>query len=435
MILIVLLFLSIIFISSIYASNKCFGAPAVIFSASFLFSGMWAYGYAGAWNRSLQWNTSVIIVTCVFLFVFTCVISSHFHRRLKYYSNYKYANIDLDYEYINIDKWKVIAYLIIEILIITIYARQIIRGSNSLLLSDAINSVYMGRAELSLPLHIRILLAVIRGGGYWFSYVIVVNFLKSKKIEWLMVIIVVLSMIATSLAGSRGTSICLLLSFPAYVLILSYRNNRFNRSIKIKYIISGIILIIILLWIFPRIKILLGRGTSSSGMNHVAVYVGAEFFNLDRYLNSFDIPTNTGTFASLTFSSLETTLAKYFGFTINKPYMPYPYIYSNGLFLGNVYTVLYVFLYDFGYLGSLVAVALYAWFCQIVFDKASTTIIDNKIPISVLIYGYLFGLLTMSFFSWWAGNYIFSTAFIYIILTWVVFNKFFIELNFCFKRN
>lgn len=429
MIHILMILLGIVFVCNI-SLNKCLGAPAVLFSFSFFFSSIWASAYADKWQLEIHDYTLFVVLGSVIAFSLNCLVTKTVNRK-------RVVDNSIDIEampQMEIELWKIIIYIFFEILIVYIYMKIIRNGTGNEYLSKAIYSVYSQQSELNIPLYFRILLAFLRGGGYWFSYLFVYNYISKKKIQWLYLIIIIISIISTLLTGSRGTGICILLSIFAFYLIFIYRNIKDSRSIKIKNILFLIFVGIVVLWGFPKVNILLGRITKTTTLDYLATYVGAEINNLDLFLTHNDVPKNTGTWGSMTFYSIESTLGRYLGLNVVRDAYAHPFLFANGYFLGNVYTMFYELLYDFGYVGNFVVVLLYSYVCQKIFDKAVSVKISQRVSLSILLYAYIFPLIVISFFAWWIGNYVISTSFIYIVFSWIMYNFFFLKVKFRFKR-
>ena len=413
------------FFLNVQFNNKSFSSPSVVFVASFLLSAMWACAYSDKWDLSLSFSTFIVISIYLFVFSLVCLIAKQYDNARLFDSSSEEDAVEIQFE-----KWKIILYLLFEIIIILSYARRISVMTGKSIFAEAISSAYVERTEMFFPFYLRISLAFIRGGGYWFSYVLVSNTRARHKLDVMSFFVVAFSILATSLTGSRGTGVCVLLSIVAYMLLFEYRSNKTNRRLNVKMILSVLLIMGLLLWLFPHVNTLLGRVNESNPMDYLATYVGAEIYNLDSFITHSDIPANSGTWGSVVFNSIETTLSKYFGFNVTKPYSAFPFRHQNGYFLGNVYTALYEPLYDFGYIGCLIIIILYAIFSQRIFDKATTIPITGKnIPSSILMYGYLFPIIAVSFFAWWFGIYIVSTTFLYIFISWKIYDVFFFRIS------
>ena len=77
---------------------------------------------------------------------------------------------------------------------------------------------------------------------------------------------------------------------------------------------------------------------------------------------------------------------------------------------------------------------VYGFISQHVFEKARRCSDQNHVPMLVLLYGYMFPLIFVSFFAWWIGVYVISTSFVYILLSWWVLNEFCFKLKISIKR-
>jgi len=91
--------------------------------------------------------------------------------------------------------------------------------------------------------------------------------------------------------------------------------------------------------------------------------------------------------------------------------------------LGNVYTIYYAFIKDFGYVGVILLVALMAVICQVVFEKMRATY--SKSNFFSIIYCFIVGLLAFSYFSNKFYESIFDMNFLKYLICWCLLNFFF----------
>lgn len=422
---ILFVFLLIIFLINVQINNKFFGAPAVVFSFSFLMSSIWACAYAQKWELYLHINTFIVISSGVLIFSIVCLLTKYVdHVCCVGYSQQIGLNNTLD-----VSNCKLLLFIAFD-LINMFYRIEIIKdvtGAKSL--SNAISKLYAEKSMLYLPFIVRQISVFIGASGYWFSFVLVNNYLINKRIQWLLVAAIGISVVSGSFWGSRGGPVCILLSIPAFFLLLSYRKNKRNRKIEIKKIAFAILVLGAAIWCFPKIGDLLGRTTNIESGDYIAAYIGAEIKNLDLFLRNAEIPGNHGTWGSTVFGGLEMTLSKYFSFPLRIAPSPNGFNHVNGYFLGNVYTIFYDFLYDFGYIGNYVIVIILAFANQKIFDNAEKKKIKNKIPIIMIVYGYMFPLILFSFFAYWFGNSVVSAGFVEHIVYWNLLNILFFRVK------
>lgn len=429
MIYLLLIILAIIFVLNLYLNNKDFGAPAVVFSMSFLFSALWGCAFQSTWGKNINFSTVAVVTLYVVIFSFICLITKYFFvkgKEKEVDQNCYDEALDLNS---GVMKFILILFLFMTLLYIRVLMSRI--GASTLL--QTIGGTYSTRIEtLNIPFYLRLYIAIAQGVGYWTSYVFIRN-VFFKKVEITALLLFAVCFLSNLLSGSRGVAVCMILSFPANILLQSYRNNKYARKISIKKILLVIVIVLLGLWIFANSERWLGRATVSSwnAIDSLGAYCGAEIFNLDSFLKNTKIP-QSNQFGALTFSSLLNTISKYLGINYTRP-TAYSFVHVNGHFMGNVFTMLYEPLYDFGYLGCTLLIILYALLSQAAYNSATSSGSRNSVPFSIDFYGYLYPLLAVSFFAWWFGNYVISTAFIYIVITWGLCNYFILKVRFTFK--
>lgn len=428
MIYLLLIILAIIFVSNLYLNNKDFGAPAVMLSISFLFTALCGCAYQSMWGIDISFSTVVIVSFYVLLFSLVCLVTRYyyFHNRSNTIEQNCFDDI------LQVNSGAIIFTLMIFIGMTVLYVHILMNRTGSSTILETIGETYaLSPKELNIPFYLRLYIAVAQGVGYWASYVFIRN-LFYKKIEFDALLLFAICLLDNLLSGSRGVAVCLILSLPANILLQEYRNRKIDRKINIKKIIIVIIIGLLGLWVFANLERWLGRATISTwnATDTVGTYCGAELYNLDHFLRNSKIPL-ANQFGSLTLSSLLNTLSKYLDFHYVTP-NAYGFLNVNGHFMGNVLTMLYEPLYDFGFVGCGMVIILYSFICQLFYNRATSVLSYKKIPFSILFYSYLFPLLAVSFFAWWFGNYVVSTTFIYILVSWKLSNVVFLQTRFKF---
>lgn len=429
MIYLLFILLVIIFISNLYLNNKDFGAPSVIFSLSFLFSAACGSVFQSKWNIDISFFTVIIVVFYILIFSIVCFIM----KCLFTSKNVTSDNREYTDEILNLNHIVMKTVLFIFLIMTSVYIYVLLNKTGTKNILQMIGGTYSLRLEtLKIPFYLRLYIAITQGVGYWISYVIVRN-LSYRKFEITAFLLFLICLFTNLLSGSRGVAVCMILSFPANFLLQSYRKNKYNRKINLKRVFFAIIVGLFSLLIFVNSERWLGRATVSSwnAIDSLGTYGGAEFYNLDYFLVNTKIP-QSNQFGSLTFSSLRNTVSKYLVSNYTRP-AAYNFLFINGHFMGNVFTMFYEPLYDFGYLGCGILMILYAFLTQATYNKVITSSSNNIVPFSISFYGYLFPILALSFFAWWFGNYVVSTSFIYIVVVWKVCNYIFLKLSLTFK--
>ena len=412
MIYLLVALLSIMLIINIKIHNKCFCAPAVIFNISFWFTSIWACAFADDWDLKLHKNTFYTIIGAVVIFSIAALI-----RKSKYFRSRGLYDRKRGFEVIPNDKIKTWVVILIQIVVLYIYVRRVLAGTDAGGLQRAISLRYSNAIEIRLPLAIRVMILAIKSWGYWFSMQFARNLVYRRKIEMEYIIAITISILSTLLTGSRGDAILMLCSIAIFIMLFEYRMNPGRRHVNIRKAVLTLLIVLFCIWIFPRVGNMLGRTTKMGTMEYIGAYLGAEIKNLDTFLNTNRVPIRIGTKGIACFSSIEGTIGRYLGMKIVKPRILHMHQRVNGIYLGNVYTMLYEPLFDFGYVYCFVIVAILGFVMQGLFERAFMGS-ESKNVFSLLMFGYCMPILVFSFFAFWFGNQVICTGFLYVLFGW-----------------
>lgn len=429
MIYLLLLTLIIILILSYYINGKDIIAPSFIFALSFTFSSIWAVAYADIWNLdSFHKNTYFVITGGVLLFVIVSLL-------VKVIFSIKKQQKNIEIHEIKIDLLVKIICIIFEL--ITIYLclttlLNVVGGSwgnifESINKYDQISKFsdeFIGIGRLPSLFQI-----ATNALSYWYVYVVINNYIVNKKIDFVGCIIILLGMIASMTTGGRNAAINMMLSIPAITVILARKKSNYKKlkiNFKTKFLI--IVIPIIVLISFPRLTALVGREVKQDNMYYLAIYCGAEIKNLDIYIqdninNNLIIKHRNQSFRHL----INWIGPKLGDFEPYKLYLPFRKV--NGYGLGNVYTTFYFYIMDYGYIGVVWCVSLMALISQFIYEKCRRVKLSATPKISILMYGYIFSSLVLSFFSNKFYEQNFNKTFIYAIILWNVFNIIFPKIK------
>jgi oligosaccharide repeat unit polymerase len=289
-------------------------------------------------------------------------------------------------------------------------------------------TVKFAQMNVKVPLLYRIGNPISAAGAWLIIYISVNNFITTKKIKLTEVIIILLLVIQIVVNGSRSPlfRIVTMVIFLAY--FRKFRNSKRKRgSIKtfVKYIaficIFGIAMIAILQ--------LMGRwGQNNKVLSEIFIYAGAPIVNLNTYLTTGKEIGVSTLFGAQTFRGLYQYLGKWFkvsSFSFPGISGPESFAFSsNGIEIGNVYTMYKYYIYDFGYWGVFPLTALMAIYYIRVFDRLkyhARKSVKEVIDLRLFFYAYLFNDLIMSAFSSRFYETIFDAPFIKLLLfVWLI---------------
>lgn len=413
-------------------NDRVYISPSVVFSGVFAFSTFWLILYAEKWNLNLGLNTFSVIVVGNIIFSFVCKIINSFYKKSK--KSEEIIEEKLMYE-IKIDALKLNVFLTFSVLMLFLTLYFTIRAVNgsfsnigSALYTYRNLTAYKGES-VNMPFIVEMLGGVLHASSYWFMYVLINNYMVNKKINIKILLIILLSALSSTLDGSRGAIInSILANIPLFYLIKN-KDNNYKSHLKLKNIMVITILAILLLSSLKWTATLLGRNDINDidTTDYIAMYVGAEIKNLDTYLNGKTfIETKIGIH---TFRTIYEIFSKVANKNWEMDVIPI-YRTINGYNLGNVYTIFFDFICDLGYLGILLFTSIMAIVSQILFEKSKTVKPSkNTVPISTIMYSYIFGGIVFAFFGNKFFPQVFSISFIKYVILWYLYNAFFCKLK------
>ena len=280
--------------------------------------------------------------------------------------------------------------------------------------------------KFKLPFIVTNIRVVIVGIGFWFSYIFTHNLINYKNKNYRQIIIIVLCVICSLLTGSRGEAISLIVAFFVYFL---FQYTKYKCQIKKSFFIKIIVSFICLIILFTPLSKLMGRETGDSALEYISIYCGAELKNYDTFIREDNKYNAKNILESQTFMSLNNSISKTNIIKdLNYKPLTLPFRTVNNINLGNVHTIFYSFIYDFGLFGLIIFTILMGAICSFVFFNIVPYSYENKNKnIYLISYGLISFTIIFSFFSNYFYDTIISTYFIRYIIVWLICNHLFIK--------
>jgi len=284
------------------------------------------------------------------------------------------------------------------------------------------------KLNVGVPLLYRIGNPISTAGSYIVLYVMVHNYVIDRKINVLHVISVLLLCVLIILNGSRSPLFRVITMAFVIYYILSYKagkikiDNRKNLIIVLGLGIGVVLLFIIMLFAMGRSDKIGNLGS------YLFIYAGAPIVNLDTWIMN-NTPRLFGGYASIIGEQTFRTLYTYIAKILHMPQLVHGTIdaftySSNGIEIGNVYTMYYKYIYDFGYIGVIILTAIIAWYYIGTYKKIQNSKIIGRFSLRLFAYAYLFNDLIMSTFSARFYETVFDAPFIKLMII-VIFVKVF----------
>lgn len=411
--LFLIIFLLFILLFGFSISGRRFSAPPIIFIVPFILQALESCLYY-PWDISIITFSVIAIGSTIF-----CVACGFVHLL---FGDYKHTK-EINYTYVSNKKTFLLIFVTI-ICVIYIYIAEknaishIYSGNNISdtlgAFNDAIKSEGSDVSFTGLP---SLMYNLLTGVAYVYAFLYarmlyVIGFKRS--IPFMMLFLV--GSLGIFVSGSRTGVIGPIISLIIFIIL---RNESCIRSIKLSSVpirkligfpLIGIavvgLCIMSLEWI--------GRDNDESVLESISVYLGAPLHNLD-FAISRGLPKSS-IFGQYTFRNLYPTLES-LGLVDNAHSVSrFDFVSHGGYFMGNVYTLHYGLLVDFGLAGWAIAIAIMGFISQTFFEIAIRTINNRSLSIWPVIYGLVAYHLFMSYFSTNFYQNIFYTGFIKCLL-------------------
>ncbi len=431
--IIILLFLGIF--SYIYSNRDVLSVP-VVFCFSYFIAAIVSWFYRERWLFYMSMDTLIVLSTGSFCFVigyFFCT------KNIAYKCSHVRKKVI-------INKWKTILFILLESILLYGSLEYINGISNAVELSDKIAEYYVYRAsglDVFLgerPFYLTYLTAFCNAGVFVYMYKLANNYMYTNKLLYLDVLVIFLSIIINLLSGSRGGVIMLFFAIVIYFYITWKKKNGWNRQISTQLVMKFIFILVTMLILFVSVTSLQGRDDTkelednenvnviSFFFDYLSVYCGAELKLLDMYIDANEYSFSDSTYIGMhTLSEMGKNIYNLTGDSDWTARDYRPQVAVNGVFIGNVYGMYRNYIADGGLAGVCFFSLLFGLIMGAIYRKIHESTIDFKgIEPYLLIYGYLYYTVPLSFFSNWFFAQI-SQYSVHVMLDWILIYFFFLE--------
>ena len=424
--LFVILIIAVIFLLINYSiSNNDILNPAVIFCFLNIAYITVAIVMGFVYGISFHWNTVFVLLMGLASFTFINGISWGIKRKHVILGSHDYHHI-FDIQNDGISKIWILLFIAFQLLIAYLrikYVRDAVKavtGETPGLLSamGKFNNIYKNNAKALRESGVTASSLDSIGWPLCIAFVFFLNskafIVKRKTGKWdfLYLVPFILLVLSSFIMGGRTAALRFVIALVIeYIFVYRSFNKSYhkgNRTILKLAIPVGIIVLAVLAYSINWI----GRSNKIPTFEYVTAYIGAPLYNLDIYLSK-EI-TLSSFFGKQTFRTLYYLVAPRLGIK--------NYTYGTGLvyhrfeghWLGNVYTMYYPFIQDFGYIGPFVVTAVIACFYCLNYRRLMDFSRSNFGP-RFLIFAYMFNDLLFSLFSNKFMESVGSALFIYFI--------------------
>ena len=409
---IVLLFLTLF---NYIVSGKDLIHPCFIICLSFFVSACSAVYNVKIWNIQLSATTFFLIVLSLSAGTVGCILGV----KLKAISGKK-KNVK-EISFIEVDGWKCIVLFCFGLFTSYLYYRDIMRIISSLSIGGGgwtaaigayrSNSLFAaGDAEMSVSSLTSNLYQVFRAVASVFAYILANNIVYAgKKGLQLKILFPVIVYIACSiLTGGRMPVLKLIVCFAVCYLIILRKKRKTRRIVSTKLIGRILAIGCGILFMFSQVRTLVGRDSELDFMSYITMYTGGSIELLDLFVKD-PLPASN-IWGKETFYSIYASLARIMNRTEWSYSFAKEFRMSNGITVGNVYSALRCFYYDYGFLGCILSTFIVCFVLASIYKTVLKHNSKNHIDILLLVYAYY----SYIYFFFSINNYIdvISPAFI-----------------------
>ena len=433
MLLIVSVLISIVFLVVNYIISDY-----DIFNPAFIFSGMnfacFIMCLALKQEYGIELHVNTLMVFSTGLLIFT--LANGFSRVFRKHSGKMITKYE--FSYIHIQKVWICLYILLEILVGYLTIKYVVTISSALFGAAGSLATHIGHYNYAIKfmtdqfVDLEISQNIVLKAGIpiceAFTYILIVvelnNYQVRKRIDKLECIAIIISILISMFTGSRSSAFRYITAAIAGRIIIIRRANGSYKRGNIKLLIRVVAIVVLVAVASLASRTFIGRSTTFDATWYRAIfpYFGSPIVNLDMALNSMGV-YHSRLFGEQTFYNLYTFLGNKLRIDSWKEIsLHLPFLTSNGISTGNVYTMYYMFIEDFGYIGVPVLtffVGLYYCFSYSRLMRLySTKPVINK---NFFLYIYMFNSLVMLTFSNRFYEHFFSfSIWKMMILIWIM---------------
>ena len=415
-ILFIVFFLTLLLLLCVIFSNNIM-RPEILFVSGFLVQSVYAILYVYKMDIYLHVDTVVVLLGGISLFVFSSWVFSIFFKNLFRTGELHGEISEPKYQTIHVETWLLVLFFVAETISNVSFLWLVLKVSGSNSISEAMRYWdYTNKftdVTLDKPTIIS-LLGIFTGSAtlvqlYLFAHQLIYKYSTNRF--WLLVNII-LGGTYTLIGGARQGIIEYSFIFILFLYYIYKDKYYWKRKIKARLIIPIVFVAGILILFLCFSGELMGRGKQSDIGHYLFIYLSAELKNLDIFVRKHIFGTDIA--HSQTIVSLRLYLAKRYGFSGWGSKLDIPFQSVNGLGLGNVYTIFYMFLYDDGLIGLVFYTVIMAAITQMIlhWSLLSGEKTHNTINYALIVYGVIAFATLFSFFSDKFYELIFDIGFI-----------------------
>lgn len=404
MIYVLVLLLAVLLVVILFIERGDWLAPASIVTLSFLFSVTCAACNVQRWGIDLSLQTTATLFGGVLLFAFFCLLFRSVHPSGR--PQRRQGSSGSAVRAIRLSSGYQAALLVFFLFATVVYYWQMRSSFSSLGVmgqdwNDMMSTYRTASSDTDLsgltnmPTWVVYTYNTMHALAFVVLYVVVNNFF-ARKWRWrrdgMLIACCAVYLASTVLRTGRLPILEYVFATALMAWIIWHRVHGWKNSVRLGYIIAIIGAAIGVLVLFSAMRWLVGRTNDADFFTYITGYAGGSIQLFDLFLKN-PVPSN-GIFGQETFRGIVSALGRHFNNALTFSWQ-LEFRYSNGIMLGNVYTAFRYWIYDFGYLGWFVMLAVYALIYTMFHQRVKHNNPVGRFDSALTIYAYLFCGLVM----------------------------------------
>ena len=368
--------LFVILLLAYYTMGRNLSRPSILYVGGFLACAIVAY------NWKTEWGLNKMSPTTVFMIVGGALV--FYLAELFDYKKHQKKNIKVTFEIKNfklLSKTKLLLFFLFQIVVLLLMSRAKMSYAMTDDLSEAMvqinDEVKFENTLVKMPIYIQQPYNFIMNARILWCVLFPYYLFKSKQYN-IHKLLLFLNLLAGTLGSMVGGGRMGVLEGIISVSIFCYicyqvKNGWQKKKLPKKVVFSLACVVILFILFFVQLGYALGRKESEDPISLIlAIYCGAEIKNLDDYIqHPFKQGNERGLPAQYTFCGFYDKIdVRLFGSNESRGNDPDLSFNSYGNYpLGNVYTVYYNFILDFGYWGAIIWTAFTSFIISFFYRK------------------------------------------------------------------
>lgn len=411
-------FLLVVIVFLYYYNGRDLFSPVSLCCMGFFFAAISSIYNIDTWYFNMNVETFLALIVGITSISLGFILGAQFFRKRAQKERYIFFDVKLRF-------FSCYIFLGLQLFVIFLMYNYIMENTIGDTLAE---HLFMFRlldlaGETEIPSYITIPYLFCQWSVYIFLYKFIVDFMAYKKINFLLLIIIISNIFLNFLSAAKGPIIWFLMGIFIIIWTSNSRKKRWEVSLSITRLLKLLLICFSGLVLLVLLAFLLGRENTDSMTNdqilsyvaeYLSIYLGAELKLLDNFFTTYFYTYSPNWMGYASFHFLYSWLGVKFDipdWIHNNSTDILDFGAVNQVSLGNVYTCFSVYFLDFGFWGIVIMPFIMGAIFGLLYSYiryAPSKTNRYGIDFTLLVYSNVIFTIALSFFSDWFFSYFFS---------------------------